>query len=362
MRITIDTPDITCTRCGEVEPVQPHILKLARLGPGGSRPEFSVTDSSGSAWLVQSADRPKGWTAGPAGGADLTKGLCPTCSIELKLVTESFMSGAALEEVVADIAPATPAQNTTPIRYIDRPPTHAIPTYVQSAPTRTAVVNHVAAAARSAVSPTPPPPSNSYGSSIAQAPLTMTTSKVSTNTLPPQQPELVQVRQLEPSTRDPVQVMASSPPPAVEADKIERAPAQVEPARDRVQSMPSSPSRAVKTARPPTQAAPADATQSNRVAAARPTVTSNTAPAAGTNRSSIVNTPQVATPQSSVAPTPPPAAGTSRSSVVNTPQVATASRVATNPLPPQRHELQVCQLEQPAREAVKVIPSSPSRK
>lgn len=226
MRITIDTPDITCSRCAAVEAVQPHILKLAQLGPGARRPEFSVTDSVGGAWIVQAADRPAGWTAGPAGGADLTRGLCPKCSAELSQAVESFMSGGVLEPVFeTGDSPPAPVMNTTPIRYLDRPPTNAIPTLVQSAPTRTTIVNHVVSS-RPMVAPIPPPAPMNTRAVVTNAQMAVNTTKVSTNTLPAQRHE-VQSQRIDPGRNSAVQV-AGAPAPPVRAALPDQPPPVVE--------------------------------------------------------------------------------------------------------------------------------------
>jgi hypothetical protein len=204
MRITIDTPDIACSRCSETAAIIPRTLHLAH--PGTPQFEASTIDSLGNVWIVEAESRPPGWTAGPSDGANLSRGLCPACSTALDAAMQSFMAGGSLEMLPpaaavpaappASPAPA-PAASASPIRYIDRPPTAAIPAVVTHSPTRTTLVNHVVASRPSAVSPIPPPAPMNSRTAIASAQMVVNTTKVSTNTLPPQRYQEIPVQKLE---------------------------------------------------------------------------------------------------------------------------------------------------------------------
>jgi hypothetical protein len=156
LRVTIDVPAAECTRCGVQAKLTPQILRLASAG--GRNDGFHVTDSDGNSWGVQAADRPRGWTPGPGGGADLTKGLCPACSAAFAATAQAFLNGAAPEAEADAPTPPQPAPRAVTKRpaavTTQPPPGESSPTRPEA---RVAAIPTVAEQATVAPAVVPPP-------------------------------------------------------------------------------------------------------------------------------------------------------------------------------------------------------------
>jgi hypothetical protein len=212
MKIVVEVPDATCMRCGKVEPLRPQALRA-----GGSE----AMDDAGGGWTLQSTQRPPGWTAGPNSGSSLQRGLCAECSAGLVRTTEEFMQALAPPP-----EPGPPVANArpTPIRYLERPPTNAIPIAAPIGPRREAI-STVYRPAPQTVMPTPPPAPSNTRTVLSNAQMAVNTSKVSSNVVRapqmerPPQPNMLQrgLAQVAPSAAPPVRAeLAQQPPPVVE--------------------------------------------------------------------------------------------------------------------------------------------------
>lgn len=93
MQITITVPAIECARCGATAAIKPQCI-VATAHARSQLAGFSVTDSGGGAWIVQAAERPPGWIAGPSGGTDLSRGLCSRCAEAWAVAADAFMASA----------------------------------------------------------------------------------------------------------------------------------------------------------------------------------------------------------------------------------------------------------------------------
>jgi hypothetical protein len=124
MKITLEIPSLTCSRCSAEAPVRPQVLyPNAPIDPAFSAPlsemyrirpdaETVALDDAGQSWRVILASRPIGWTDLPTG----EKGaLCGDCSAAWHNATKAFMvppPPPVVEEPVVAAAPgaAPPAE------------------------------------------------------------------------------------------------------------------------------------------------------------------------------------------------------------------------------------------------------------
>ena len=75
MKITIEVPEMKCTKCDTTAPVQAHMLFSKSQPPAQFREAFTplmkghtdatASDSNGEVWGVLADDKPAGWMKGP---------------------------------------------------------------------------------------------------------------------------------------------------------------------------------------------------------------------------------------------------------------------------------------------------------
>lgn len=97
MKITIDVPEMKCTKCDTTAAVQPHMLFSKSQPPALFREAFTplmkthtdatAIDDLGNVWGVLADDKPAGWVKGPQ-GIDL----CAPCGALWRQVEASFLA------------------------------------------------------------------------------------------------------------------------------------------------------------------------------------------------------------------------------------------------------------------------------
>ena len=120
MQITIDVPEMKCTKCDTAAAVQPHmIFSKSHQPPAAFREAFTplmkahtdatATDDLGTVWGVLADDKPAGWLKGPQ-----DSDLCPECGALWLEAGKAFLTPLvvavpAVELTDEDGAPVKPA-------------------------------------------------------------------------------------------------------------------------------------------------------------------------------------------------------------------------------------------------------------
>jgi hypothetical protein len=127
MKITVEVPELKCTRCATTTPIQPHLLYFKGQVPEQmreafsdvlkERPDVSALDSAGHHWGVLADEKPLGWVKGP-----LASDLCAACGAAWLAAGKAFLVPATVEKPaeLATKSVSAPAKNVAPTRMMGR--------------------------------------------------------------------------------------------------------------------------------------------------------------------------------------------------------------------------------------------------
>lgn len=118
MEITITVPDLKCTRCSAVAPLEPHLLYLRGQAPKKfhqalsditrERSDASAKDTAERTWEVFTAELPAGWSRGPS-----DSDLCVECTAKWLEAGREFMVPPP-PPIVEELAEETPIEVVEP--------------------------------------------------------------------------------------------------------------------------------------------------------------------------------------------------------------------------------------------------------
>jgi hypothetical protein len=108
MQITIDVPEMKCTKCDNTAAVQPHMLFFKGQAPAQfrealtplmrGRTDANATDSNGEVWGVLADDKPVGWVKGPQ-----DSDLCAECGAAWLEAGKAFLAPAPIVVPVVEL-------------------------------------------------------------------------------------------------------------------------------------------------------------------------------------------------------------------------------------------------------------------
>lgn len=108
MQITIDVPEMKCTKCDNTAAVQPHLLFFKGQPPAQFREVFTplmkgrtdanATDSNGEIWGVLADDKPASWVKGPQ-----DSDLCAECGALWNDAGKAFLAPAPVVVPVVEL-------------------------------------------------------------------------------------------------------------------------------------------------------------------------------------------------------------------------------------------------------------------